>query len=95
MLYVVKECCFLCCLLQKFSIVLRKRENFKACLYEDTRGMLSLYEASFLSIAGENILEEARNFSNEHLKEYVNQNKDKNLAAMASHSLTYIEADKT
>jgi (-)-alpha-terpineol synthase len=32
-----------------------ERENFKACLCEDLKGMLSLYEASFLSIEGENI----------------------------------------
>jgi (-)-alpha-terpineol synthase len=64
-----------------------ERENFKACLCEDTKGMLSLYEASFLSIEGENILDEARDFSAQHLEEYVKQNKDKNLSATVSHAL--------
>ena len=60
-----------CCSLQKFSIISRMRENFKACLCEDLKGMLSLYEASFLSIEGENILDETRDFSAKHLEEYV------------------------
>ena len=64
-----------------------ERKNFKACLCEDTKGMLSLYEASFLSIEGENILDEARDFSAQHLEEYVKQNKDKNLSATVSHAL--------
>jgi (-)-alpha-terpineol synthase len=64
-----------------------ERKNFKACLCEDTKGMLSLYEASFLSIEGENILDEARDFSAKHLEEYVKQNKDKNLSTTVSHAL--------
>ena len=64
-----------------------ERGNFKACLCEDTMGMLSLYEASFLSIEGENILEETRDFSTKHLEENVKQNKDQNLSTIVSHSL--------
>ncbi|KAL4595817.1 hypothetical protein ACB092_12G119100 [Castanea dentata] len=64
-----------------------ERGKFKACLCEDTKGMLSLYEASFLSIEGENILDEARDFSTKHLEEYIKQNIDKNLATIISHSL--------
>ena len=64
-----------------------ERGSFKACLCEDTKGMLSLYEASFFLIEGENILEEARDFSTKHLEEYVKQNKEKNLAAIVNHSL--------
>ncbi|KAK4572333.1 hypothetical protein RGQ29_030676 [Quercus rubra] len=64
-----------------------QRGSFKACLCEDTKSMLSLYEASFLSIENENILEEAREFSTKHLEEYVMQNKDTNLSALVSHSL--------
>ncbi|KAL5056440.1 hypothetical protein RYX36_037122, partial [Vicia faba] len=41
--------------------------NFKACLVEDVKGMLSLYEASFMSYEGENILDEANSFTNFHL----------------------------
>ncbi|KAM4076883.1 hypothetical protein ACJW30_12G098400 [Castanea mollissima] len=61
--------------------------SFKACLCEETKGMLSLYEASFFLIEGENLLEEARDFSTKHLEEYVKQNKGKNLAAIVNHSL--------
>ncbi|KAK7844190.1 myrcene synthase [Quercus suber] len=64
-----------------------ERGNFKACLCEDTKCMLSLYEASFHLIEGENILEEAQDFSTKHLEEYINQNKDKNIAAIINHSL--------
>ncbi|CAI8616074.1 unnamed protein product [Vicia faba] len=42
--------------------------NFKACLVEEVKGMLSLYEASFMSYEGENILDEANSFTNFHLK---------------------------
>jgi (-)-alpha-terpineol synthase len=64
-----------------------ERGDFKACLCEDMKGMLSLYEASFLSIEGENILDEARVFSTKHLEEYVKKNKDKNSYAIVSHAL--------
>ena len=64
-----------------------KRGSFKACLCDDTKGMLALYEASFLSIEGENILEEARDFSTKHLQEFVKQNKDQNLSTVVSHAL--------
>ena len=64
-----------------------ERGSFKACLCEDTKGMLSLYEASFLLIEGENILEEAKDFSTKHLEEYTSRNKDKNLAVIINHSL--------
>ena len=37
-------------------------------LREDVAGLLSLFEAAYLGIPGENILEEAKNFSTNHLK---------------------------
>ena len=62
--------------------------SFKRYLCDDTQGMLSLYEASFLSIEGENRLDEAREFSKKHLQEFVKQNKDQNLSTVAvSHAL--------
>nr|POE74440.1 myrcene synthase, chloroplastic [Quercus suber] len=65
-----------------------ERGSFKACLCDDTKGMLALYEASFLSIEGENISEETRDFSKKHLQEFVKQNKDQNLSNVAvSHAL--------
>ena len=38
---------------------------------DDTKGMLSLYEASFHLVKGESILEEARDFSTKHLQQYI------------------------
>ncbi|KAK3014675.1 hypothetical protein RJ639_009988 [Escallonia herrerae] len=44
-----------------------KEGNFDAKLGEDTRGLMELYEASQLSIEGEDILQEAANFSSQLL----------------------------
>ncbi|KAK2980247.1 hypothetical protein RJ640_029528, partial [Escallonia rubra] len=62
--------------------------NFKLCLCEDTRGMLYLYEASYLSIRGEGLLDEARHFTAKHLTESLKDQKmDQNLATFVSHAL--------
>ncbi|XP_059431229.1 myrcene synthase, chloroplastic-like [Corylus avellana] len=61
--------------------------NFKACLCDDIEGMLCLYEASFYSIEGESILEEARDFATNQLSEYVKQGKDQNITARVNHAL--------
>lgn len=42
--------------------------NFKESLTTDVEGLLSLYEASHLMVHGEDILEEALDFSTKHLK---------------------------
>ncbi|CAA0838107.1 terpene synthase 02 [Striga hermonthica] len=46
-----------------------KSGKFKECLAEDTKGLLSLYEASHLGAKGEKILEEAKEFSKTHLQD--------------------------
>ncbi|XP_068644972.1 viridiflorene synthase-like [Aristolochia californica] len=43
-------------------------KTFKKSLTEDIKGLLSLYEAAFLGIRGEDILDEAIAFTSEHLK---------------------------
>ncbi|KAK4275782.1 hypothetical protein QN277_018808 [Acacia crassicarpa] len=56
----------------------------------DIKGMLSLYEASFLSMEGETILDEARDLCSIYLKKFVKkENKDSNeiLSVMISHAL--------
>ncbi|XP_034703599.1 (-)-alpha-terpineol synthase-like [Vitis riparia] len=61
--------------------------DFKACFSEDIQGILCLYEASYLSIEGESILEEARDFTKKHLEGCLRQNIDENLAILVSHAL--------
>ncbi|KAJ4821858.1 hypothetical protein Tsubulata_024903 [Turnera subulata] len=46
--------------------------NFKENLSKDWVGLFNLYEASYLSIPGEKILDEAREITREHLKSLVN-----------------------
>lgn len=67
-------------------------ENSKARMIDDdqyyTMGMLNLYEATFHMVKGETTLEEARDLTTKHLKEYV-KNKDENdaLSTLVSHAL--------
>ncbi|KAH7855248.1 hypothetical protein Vadar_022873 [Vaccinium darrowii] len=61
---------------------------FKACLSEDIRGMLYLHEASYLSIGGESILEEARDFETRNLERNLKRKDlDRDLALLVSHAL--------
>ncbi|KAK7324161.1 hypothetical protein VNO77_27684 [Canavalia gladiata] len=61
--------------------------NFKKSLSTDVEGMLSLYEASFHLLEGETILDEARDFTSQFLKEYLNQNKGDHISLLISHAL--------
>lgn len=45
--------------------------NFKASLRHQTAAMLSLYEASFLAKEGEEVLNEAMQFTTEHLRNFM------------------------
>ncbi|OMO55881.1 hypothetical protein CCACVL1_26937 [Corchorus capsularis] len=71
-----------------FSSFMDETGDFRAGLNEDCKGLLNLYEASFFSVEGENILEKARDFATKHLKEYVKQkNKDEYLSMLVEHAL--------
>ncbi|KAI3456385.1 hypothetical protein Pfo_013048 [Paulownia fortunei] len=61
--------------------------NFKACLVGEVKGLLSLYEASFLSLEGESILDLAKDFSTRHLTERQEQITDPILAEQVRHAL--------
>ncbi|XP_072974474.1 terpene synthase 10-like [Typha angustifolia] len=53
--------------------------NFKASLCNHTKGILSLYEASYLSIEGEDALDEARDFATKHLKDFLETSSDQQI----------------
>ncbi|KAI4347945.1 hypothetical protein L6164_008715 [Bauhinia variegata] len=71
-----------------FSNFHDKKGNFKANILDDIEGLLSLYEASYLSIEGETLLDEAKCFTSKHLKEFVkNEGCDASMVKKISHSL--------
>ncbi|PIA43237.1 hypothetical protein AQUCO_02000578v1, partial [Aquilegia coerulea] len=65
-----------------------KDENgsFKTCLAEDVKGMLSLYEASYLGLEGEDLMDEAKIFTTKHLKN-LKRNTSPLLAEKVEHAL--------
>ncbi|KAJ4824247.1 hypothetical protein Tsubulata_048960 [Turnera subulata] len=66
-----------------------QKGNFKGFLKEDIKGMLSLYEASFLALDGEQFLDEAKKFTTLHLNS-LRENTGKNwqpLAEEVNHAL--------
>lgn len=71
-----------------FDIFMDETRNFKESVRKDILGMLSLYEASFLLLEGETILEETRDFTSKHLQEFVKNNKEENyLSILVGHAL--------
>ncbi|KAH9651453.1 alpha-humulene/(-)-(E)-beta-caryophyllene synthase [Citrus sinensis] len=63
-----------------------EKGEFKAMLTNDAKGLLCLYEASYLRVQGENILEEACEFSRKHLKSLLSHLSTP-LADQVEHSL--------
>ena len=47
--------------------------NLKVNIIDDIKGMLSLYEASYLAIEDENELDEAMEFTSKHLRRHLNE----------------------
>ncbi|XP_019155650.1 PREDICTED: terpene synthase 10-like [Ipomoea nil] len=62
-----------------------KRLGFNPKLGEDTKGLLNLYEASFLSKEDDTILEVARDFSGKHLKQVINHDQNLNDPKLLPH----------
>ncbi|KAE8075783.1 hypothetical protein FH972_014471 [Carpinus fangiana] len=60
--------------------------NFKESLTKDVKGMLSLYEASYLAFEGESLLDEAMAFTRMHLKD-LEGDVSKSMAEQVSHAL--------
>lgn len=64
-----------------------EKGEFKANLEDDTRGLLQLYEASFLLTEGENTLESAREFAAKYLQEKLDGEIDDSLSTWIRYSL--------
>ncbi|XP_047339818.1 terpene synthase 10-like [Impatiens glandulifera] len=70
-----------------FNIFKDKYGNFKESLCDDTKGLLALYEASFLGFEEESIFDEVEIFATKHLKENLNKIKNPYLAMLVNHAL--------
>ncbi|KAF9619457.1 hypothetical protein IFM89_007032 [Coptis chinensis] len=67
-----------------FSIFRDRQNSFKESLGQDVKGMVRLFEASYLGLEGEDILDEANAFARRHLLD-VKGNAD--LAELVTHAL--------
>ncbi|XVF58710.1 hypothetical protein PTKIN_Ptkin07bG0087900 [Pterospermum kingtungense] len=61
--------------------------NIKASHSQDFKAILNLYEASYLLVEGEAILENAGDLAAKHLKECLKHNNDHYLSLLADHAL--------
>lgn len=68
-------------MLDVFKSFMNGRGNFRESLQEDVEGLLNLYEASFLGVKGETIIDKAMEFSGACLK-HMEKNKLTNRLAM-------------
>ncbi|KAI0524925.1 hypothetical protein KFK09_004315 [Dendrobium nobile] len=51
---------------------------FKPSVFDNIKGMLSLYEASFLAMDGEDAIDDAKEFALKHLNDFMRSNSSKN-----------------
>ncbi|KAA8515440.1 hypothetical protein F0562_018949 [Nyssa sinensis] len=72
-----------------FNIFRGKDGVFKEKLSTDIKGLMGLYEASHLSMEGEEILDEAANFSSRHLNAWVTNLGDHHQARIVRTTLQY------
>ncbi|XP_047978988.1 exo-alpha-bergamotene synthase-like [Salvia hispanica] len=70
-----------------FCSLMDEEGNFKVSLCEDVRGLVSLYEASYLSMEGENIMDLAKDFSLNHLAQTLEQITEPRLKEQVRHAL--------
>lgn len=70
-----------------FNSLMSEEGSFDVKLCGDIKGVLSLYEASYLSMEDEDVLEKARDFSIHHLKQALQQEIDENLGEQVRHAL--------
>ncbi|KAL4326249.1 hypothetical protein GQ457_11G029860 [Hibiscus cannabinus] len=73
---------------EAFSSFQDEKGNFNASLCEDCKGLLSLYEASYLLMEDEGILDSARGFAAEQLRRHLEQDMlDEHLRKLVEHAL--------
>ncbi|XVF58712.1 hypothetical protein PTKIN_Ptkin07bG0088100 [Pterospermum kingtungense] len=70
-----------------FSSFMDELGNIKASHSQDFKGILNLYEASYLLVDGEAILENARDLAAKLLKECLKHDNDHYLSLLADHAL--------
>ncbi|XVF88972.1 hypothetical protein PTKIN_Ptkin19aG0094300 [Pterospermum kingtungense] len=70
-----------------FTSFMDEDGKIKASFSQDCVGLLNLYEASYLSVEGETILENARDFAVKHLKECAEKSNDHYFSKLADHTL--------
>ncbi|KAG6392290.1 hypothetical protein SASPL_146504 [Salvia splendens] len=70
-----------------FCSLMDEEGNFKASLCEDVRGLVSLYEASYLSMEGESIMDLAKDFSLNQLARRLDQITEPCLKEQVRHAL--------
>ncbi|KAL4310676.1 hypothetical protein GQ457_01G047560 [Hibiscus cannabinus] len=73
---------------EAFSSFQDEMGNFNARLCEDCKGLLSLYEASFLSVEEEGMLDTAKEFAAQQLEQHLGQNElDEHVRKLVEHAL--------
>nr|QWQ79574.1 TPS16 [Juglans sigillata] len=70
-----------------FNSFTDEKSNFKECLRRDVKGMLSLYEASYLGFEGEDLLDEAMEFARVGLEDHLKSHVSKSVAEQIQHAL--------
>ncbi|XP_047957123.1 exo-alpha-bergamotene synthase-like [Salvia hispanica] len=70
-----------------FCSLMDEEGSFKAILFEDVRGLVSLYEASYLSMEGESLMDLAKDFSLNHLTRRLDQITEPRLKEQVRHAL--------
>ncbi|KAK4438098.1 (-)-alpha-terpineol synthase [Sesamum alatum] len=70
-----------------FNCFKNEKGDFNPSLGNDTRGLLQLYEASFVSTPGEKTIDLARGFATNFLQKNPNKKIDENLSLLVRHTL--------